>query len=131
MAKRKRRNIDLQNITQKTKDWATQNLLKTRGELRFLGRASSSCSTSGTGRDNLAVHTHTLTQINVINSQFLYKSGGRRGCDGIVVGFTTTYAINDYHHWCCEFESRPGRAVLHYVIKFISDLWKVGGLFHQ
>ena len=24
----------------------------------------------------------------------------------MVVGFTTTYSISAYHHWCCEFESR-------------------------
>jgi len=34
----------------------------------------------------------------------------------IVVGFTTTYAISAYHHWCCEFESRSGRGVQHWVI---------------
>ena len=27
-------------------------------------------------------------------------------------------AISVYHHWCCEFESRSGRHVRHYVIKF-------------
>jgi hypothetical protein len=31
----------------------------------------------------------------------------------MVVGFTTTYAISAYHHWCCEFESRLGRGVQH------------------
>jgi len=41
----------------------------------------------------------------------------RRGRDRMVVGFTTTYAISAYHHWCCEFESRSGRGVQHYVIK--------------
>jgi hypothetical protein len=45
-----------------------------------------------------------------------------------VVGFTTTYAISAYHHGCYEFESRSGRAVQHYVIKFVSDLRQVGGL---
>jgi hypothetical protein len=25
----------------------------------------------------------------------------RRGRDRMVVGFTTTYAISSYHHWCC------------------------------
>jgi hypothetical protein len=29
--------------------------------------------------------------------------------------------------WCCEFESRSGRGVQHYVIKFVSDLGQVGG----
>ena len=35
----------------------------------------------------------------------------RRGRDCMVVGFTTTYVISAYHHWCCEFESRLGRGV--------------------
>jgi hypothetical protein len=36
----------------------------------------------------------------------------------MVVGFTSTYAVSAYHHWCkCEFESRSGRGVQHYVIK--------------
>jgi hypothetical protein len=35
----------------------------------------------------------------------------------MVIGFTTTYAIGAYHHWC-EFESHSGRGVQHYVIKF-------------
>ena len=29
--------------------------------------------------------------------------------------------------WCCEFESRSGRGVQHYVIKFVGDLLQVGG----
>ena len=36
---------------------------------------------------------------------------------------TTTYAISAYHHWCCEFESRSGRGVQHYVIKFATGQW--------
>jgi hypothetical protein len=52
---------------------------------------------------------------------------GRRGHDRLVVGFTTTYAISACHHWWCEFEPRSGRGVQHYVIKFVSDLWQVGG----
>ena len=49
---------------------------------------------------------------------------GRR--DRMVVVFITTYAIGAYHHWC-EFESRSGRGVQHYVIKFVSDLRQVSG----
>ena len=56
---------------------------------------------------------------------------GRRGRDHMVVGFTTTYAISAYHHWCCEFESQLGQSVQHYVIKFVSDLQQVGGFLHQ
>jgi hypothetical protein len=41
--------------------------------------------------------------------------------DRMVVGFTTTYAISTYHYWYCELESRSGRGVQHYVIKFVSD----------
>jgi len=50
MAKRKRTNNDLQNITRKTKVWATQTPLKTYGGLMCTGRVSSSCSTCDTRR---------------------------------------------------------------------------------
>ena len=52
---------------------------------------------------------------------------GRRGRDRMVVGFTTTYVISAYHHWCFVFESRSGRGVQHYVMKFVSDLRQVSG----
>ena len=42
--------------THKTKDRVTQTSLKTGGELRCSGRISSSCSTSGTRRVNLATN---------------------------------------------------------------------------
>jgi len=29
---------------------------------------------------------------------------GRRGRDRMVVGFTTTYAISAYHHWCSNLD---------------------------
>jgi hypothetical protein len=58
-----------------------------------------------------------------------YIFGGRHGRDRMVVGFffTTIYAISAYHHWWYEFESGSGRCVQHYMIKFVSDLWQVGG----
>ena len=43
----------------------------------------------------------------------------------MVIGFTTTYAISAYHHSCCGFESRSGRGVQHYVIKFVNDMQQV------
>jgi hypothetical protein len=57
----------------------------------------------------------------------LFRS--RRGHVHMVVGFTTTYAINAYHHKCCEFESHSGEvySVQHYVIKFVSNLWQNNG----
>jgi hypothetical protein len=47
----------------------------------------------------------------------------------MVVGFTTTYAISAYPHRCCEVESRSGRGLQHYMIKFVSDLRQIGGFF--
>jgi hypothetical protein len=76
----------------------------------------------------LLIKVEFLTQISsslrLILYLYQFPKGERvcRDCDRMVVGFTTTYAVSAYHHWCCEFESRSGRGV-HYV----SDLWQVGG----
>ena len=53
----------------------------------------------------------------------------RRGHNRIVVGFRTTYAINFYQHYRCEFESRSGEvySIQHYVIKFVSDVRQIIG----
>jgi hypothetical protein len=55
----------------------------------------------------------------------MYLERGRRGRDRMVVVFT----ISVYHHWSCEFESRSGEvySMIHYVIKFVSDLRQVDG----
>jgi hypothetical protein len=45
----------------------------------------------------------------------------------MVVEFTTTYAVSAYHNLCCDFQSRSGRGVQHYMIKFVSDLRQAGG----
>jgi hypothetical protein len=60
-------------------------------------------------------------------SYILQAYRGRRDRGRMVVGFTATYAISAYHPLCCEFESRSGRGVQHYVIKFASGLRQVGG----
>jgi hypothetical protein len=75
------------------------------------------------------------------NHYFVYKFSniwsmpmdfqGPCGRDRMVVEFRTTYPISSYHHWCCEFESRSGRGVQHYVIKFVSDLRQVGGFLRN
>ena len=64
---------------------------------------------------------HTTNTWNDIlsNSGISYNNRSRRGRDRMVVGFTTTYAISVYHHWCCGFESRSGGGVQHYVMKFV------------
>ena len=36
-------------------------------------------------------------------SLFDFSNLGGRGRGRMVVGFTATYAISAYHHWCCEF----------------------------
>jgi len=50
------------------------------------------------------------------------------GRDRMVVGFTTTQAISAYH---LVVSSNPAHAeiysIQHYVIKFVSDLRRVGG----
>jgi hypothetical protein len=51
-----RKNNDLQNITQKTKDRATGTPLKTGDELLFSGREGSSCSTCVTDRVTLVTN---------------------------------------------------------------------------
>ena len=58
---------------------------------------------------------------------YLYCVGGRRDCDRMLIGLTTNYAIGAYHHYCCEFESRSGRGVQLYAIKFVNDLREIGG----
>jgi len=69
---------------------------------------------------------HSLCKMNCSYlNLFIIFYGDRHGHDRMVVGFTTTYAISAYHHWCCEFESRSGRGVQHYVVKFISDFLRV------
>jgi hypothetical protein len=44
----------------------------------------------------------TYIEIDQIKSQYHIRDCC--GCDRIVVGFITTYAITAYHHWSCEFE---------------------------
>jgi len=56
----------------------------------------------------------------------MFSLRGRRGRDRMVVEFINNFAISSYHLWCCEFESRLGRGVQHYVIKIVSD-FGVGG----
>ena len=77
-------------------------------------------------------HYNTPTQplglvYNMDYHNLINVSRGRHGSDWMVVGFTTTYAICEYHHWCCGLESQSGRGVHHYVIKFVSILRQVGG----
>jgi len=55
--------------------------------------------------------TFILTPSSQSNPLFHKFERSRRGRDRMVVGFSTTYAISAYHHWCWEFKSRSGRGV--------------------
>ena len=68
------------------------------------------------------IHNVCPTTMNEARRCCLTLTRGRRDRDRIVVGFTTTYAIDAYHHWCCRFDSQSGWGVQHYVIKFVGDL---------
>ena len=65
----------------------------------------------------LATHITLYGQLSGFPSYYR----GRRGCDRIVVGFTTP----------CAISSNPIHgevySIQHYVIKFVSDLRQVGG----
>ena len=57
-----------------------------------------------------------MTEMIIWKKRFLFLHimlRGHHGRDCMVVGFTTTYAIRAYHHWCCGFDSRSGRGVQH------------------
>jgi hypothetical protein len=44
-------------------------------------------------------HYHLFTFYIFVITLVFIRPCGRRGCDRMIVGFTTTYAINAYHHW--------------------------------
>ena len=52
------------------------------------------------------------TIIYILYIYIIWTHRSRRGRDHMVVWFTTTYATNVYHHWCCEFESHSGDTTL-------------------
>ena len=78
------------------------------------------------------VKNHDFTPKNLIFSNF---RGVCTGCapppgsaPDMVFGFTATYAISAYHHWCCEVESRSGcRWDVLDTSLCVSDLRQVGG----
>ena len=50
-----------------------------------------------------------------------------RGCDHMIVGFTTICAINAYHHLSCDFESRSWRGVLYATLWYKICQWLATG----
>jgi hypothetical protein len=61
----------------------------------------------------------------IVEVSFIVGGNRRTGENHRPLGFTTTYAISAYHHWCSEFEPRSGWGVQHHVIKFVSDLRQI------
>jgi hypothetical protein len=79
--------------------------------------------------------SYSLKVVIYHNNHLIQKKRRKKGghYDHMVVGFLTTYVISASHHLCCEFESRSGEvySIQCYVIKFVSDVWQVGGFLHQ
>jgi hypothetical protein len=76
--------------------------------------------------NNVAGQIYLLT----LNNIFCKLENTWQNCTCITTSvYTLMYCCLSYHHWCCEFESRSGRGVQHYVIKFVSDLREVGAWF--
>ena len=71
--KKTNNDLQLQNITQKTKDRATRTPLKTGGELRCYRRVSSSCSTCDTRRATAKRHEHHLTWTSCWTPEYVNK----------------------------------------------------------
>ena len=67
-----RTNNDIQNNTEKTKDWTIWTQLKTGVELRYSGRINSSCFTSGTRRVTLVKLTMISSEKRNAGLDFLY-----------------------------------------------------------
>jgi hypothetical protein len=63
----------------------------------------------GTSSDNAAFY---FLFSYCILYYYIIARGGRRGCDHMVVEFTTTYAPSVYHQNRCEFESLSELGVL-------------------
>jgi hypothetical protein len=54
------------------------------------------------------------------------ENRGRRGCDRLVFRFTTTCAINTYHHWSFELESCLATTLCDSLL--VSDRWFSPGI---
>jgi hypothetical protein len=95
-----------------------------------VGKAFNYCLTVCNDISNCPTSLIAIFVMFFGTERFLYSLQLRRGshgCDRMVVGFTTTYAISAYHSWCCGFDCRSGRCVQHYVIMFVSDLQQLCG----
>ena len=55
-------------------------------------------------------------------------TGGCQGGDRIIVGFTATCAISEYHYGSCELEYLSGEVCS---VKYVSDLRHVGGFLRE
>jgi hypothetical protein len=51
------------------------------------------------------------------NEEYSSGCGGSRGCDRVVVRFTTTCAISAYHYLSCEFETHLLARCTQYIMR--------------
>ena len=124
----------MQDEDKESKKHNTENLKdaqlrshQNQGEPRCSRNVSCSCFLCDTRRVP-DIYSPVVMSPNLLHySPVQTFSRGCRDRDRMVDGITTAYAISVYHYWCCEFESRSGRGVQHYVIKFVIDLRQVGG----
>jgi hypothetical protein len=63
-----------------------------------------------------------ISLLNGIITSMTCTTEGHRGRDCMVVGFTTTCAINDYHHYRSEYESCAWRSVLDFHVPMVNLL---------
>jgi hypothetical protein len=112
-------------------------LLKTKDRISIIGRhlLANQHSAFRVNVRHINMYVHALSIC--LSTIFLYGisllillSRCRRGRDCMIVGFTSTFAINVHHHYLNEFEFRSGKvySIQHYMIKFVSDLRQVGDL---
>ena len=112
-------------------------LLKTKDRISIIGRHllanEHSAFRVNVRQINMYVHAWSIWLSTILLygiSLLILLSRCRRGRDCMIVGFTSTFAINVHHHYLNEFEFRSGKvySIPHYMIKFVSDLRQVGDL---
>ena len=67
----------------------------------------------GNKNKTIFIPSNALNNYSITTVEFQMSKGGRHDHDGMVVGYTTTYAISANHHCSCEFRSRSWRGALH------------------
>ena len=120
--KDKRTNNDLQNTTQKTKDQVTRATLRTVAELRWSGRMSGSCRLHMWA--TFPIYLEGAVVVVIVWHSWIYNYPCNQCLSPLYLLVRIPLMAR-----CIRYNimSRSGKGVQHYVIKFVSDLWHVGG----